>query len=253
MLQSDAAIRHLAGNLAAGITNAWIKNGKLAPFRWLVRRSLAIALKMVAARIAARERTSPQAVLSDDAEKGLATYLRGPLIKQLAIEARHRDGRLPDQLKVVFGHTHKPFVGTRAIPGLANPVRIFNTGGWVVDTLNVEPLYGASVVLIDENLEVACVRLYNQTTDAGAYRVHLDDGLPAEQGPFYRRLSSLVRAEDQVWKDFSAAVAELVTERTKALARIIAEAGRTRPVKPPTGSYAPIPVPRKPAKTLSRV
>ena len=253
MLQSDAAIRHLAGNLAAGITNAWIKNGKLAPFRWLVRRSLAIALKMVAARIAARERTSPQAVLSDDAEKGLATYLRGPLIKQLAIEARHRDGRLPDQLKVVFGHTHKPFVGTRAVPGLANPVRIFNTGGWVVDTLNVEPLYGASVVLIDENLEVACLRLYNQTTDAGAYRVHLDDGLPAEQGPFYRRLSSLVRAEDQVWKDFSAAVAELVTERTKALARIIAEAGRTRPAKPPTGPYAPIPVPRTPAKTPARV
>jgi hypothetical protein len=109
------------------------------------------------------------------------------------------------------------------------------------------------VVLIDENLEVACVRLYNQSSDAGAYRVHLDDGLPAEQGPFYRRLSGLIRAEDKVWRDFSAAAAELVTERTKTLARIIADAGRTRPSKPPTVPYAPIPVPRTPPKTLSRV
>ena len=251
MLQSDEAIQKLAGNLAAGITSSWIKNGKLAPMRWLIRRILTKALKIIAARIAARERTAPQAALSHDAETGLMTYLKGPLIKQLAAEARHHDGRLPDQLKFVFGHTHKPFVGTRVVPGLANPVRVFNTGGWVVDTLDVEPLHGANMVLIDENLEVACVRLYNQAVDAAAYRVRLDDGLPAEQGPFYRRLSSLIQADDEVWNSLSAAAAELVTERTKALARIIADAGQSRPSRPPTDRYAPIPVPRAPAKTPS--
>src|SRR5947209_7227300 len=184
MLQSDEAIQKLAGNLAAGISNAWIKNGNLAPLRWVSRRILTKAIKIVAARIAARERTIPKAALTDDAERGLTTYLTGPLINQLASEARYHNGRMPDQLKLVFGHTHKPFVGTRVVPGLAQPVRVFNTGGWVVDTLAAEPLHGASVVLIDENLEVACVRLYNQATDAAAYRVRLDDGLPAEQGPF---------------------------------------------------------------------
>jgi hypothetical protein len=253
MLQSDEAIQKLAGNLAAGITNAWIKNGKLAPLRWPTRRILTRVLKMVAARIAARERTTPQAALSQDAENGLATYLRGPLIKQLVAEARHHNGTVPDQLKLVFGHTHKPFIGTRVVPGLAKPVRVFNTGGWVVDTLNVEPLHGASVVLIDEHLEVACVRLYNQAADTADYRVRLDDGLPAEQGPFYRRLSGLIQADDEVWKKLSEAAAELVTERTKALARIIADAGRSRPSRPPTYPYAPIPIPRKPVKTLSRV
>ncbi|HET9255147.1 MAG TPA: hypothetical protein VFO16_08085 [Pseudonocardiaceae bacterium] len=248
MLQSKEAIEKLAGNLAAGITNAWIKNGKLAPLRWPIRRILTRVAKTVASRIAARERTNPQAALSHDAENGLTAYLRGPLIKQLVTEARHHDRRLPDQLKLVFGHTHKPFIGTRVVPGLAKPVRVFNTGGWVVDSLDVEPMYGASVVLIDENLEVACVRLYNQAADAADYRVRLDNGLPAEQGPFYRRLSILIQADDEVWKSLSAAAAELVTERMKALARIIADTGRTRPSKPSTTPYAPMSIPRKPVK-----
>lgn len=253
MLQSDEAIQKLAGNLATGITNAWIKNGKLTPARWLICPLLTRVLKMVAARIAARERTTPVAALSQDAENGLATYLRGPLIKQLAAETRHHNGKVPDQLKLVFGHTHKPFIGTRVVPGLPKPVRVFNTGGWVVDKLEVEPLYGASLVLIDENLEVACVRLYNQAADAADYRVRLDDGLPAEQGPFYRRLSGLIQADDEVWKSLSAAAAELVTERTKALAQIIADAGRSRPPRPPRNPHAPIPIQRNSVKTPSRV
>jgi hypothetical protein len=51
----------------------------------------------------------------------------------------------------------------------------------------------------------------------------------------------------------STAAAELVTERTKALARIIDEAGQARPSKPPTTPYAPIPMPRTPAKMPAKV
>ena len=84
------------------------------------------------------------------------------------------------------------------------------------------------MVLIDEALEVACVRLYNQAADPGAYQVRLDDSLPAEQGPFYQRLSDLIDPAQEPWKGFSAAVAGLVPEREKALATIIANAGRPR-------------------------
>lgn len=224
MLQSDLAIQKLAGNLADGITTASTRNSVWAPMRGVIRPVVRVVVKKIVARIAASERRTPDAVLSDDAAAGLMTYLSGPLIKQLAAEAPQHGPRLPQQLKFVFGHTHKPFVGTRNVPGLANPVRIFNSGGWVVDTLDVEPLQGANVVLIDENLEIACVRLYNQAADAAAYRVKLDDGLPAEQGPFYRRLSGLIQANDEVWSSLSLAVAELVTERSKALATIIASA-----------------------------
>jgi hypothetical protein len=254
MLQSDEAIQKLSGNLAAGITAAWTKKGILASLRWFIQPIVCKALKMVASRIAASERKTPKAALSRDAETGLMAYLSGPLIKQLASEAPHQGGRLPEQVKFVFGHTHKPFLSTRIVPGLANPVRIFNTGGWVVDTLEVEPLHGANMVLIDENLEVACVRLYNQAADAAAYRVKLDDGLPAEQGPFYARLSGLIRSDDDPWRSFSAAAARLVAEREKALATIIANAGQPRPSGSPTAPSPPppLPIPQTPSATLAR-
>ncbi len=234
MLQSDEAIQKLAVNLADGITATSTRKGTAAHFRWLIRPLLQKMIKMLASRIAASERKAPAAALSDNAETGLMAYLAGPLVRQLASEAPHRDGRLPEQVKFVFGHTHKPFVGMRDVLGLANPVRVFNTGGWVVDTLEVEPLHGANLALIDENLEVACVRLYNQAVDATAYHVRVDDGLPPEQGPFYRRLSGLIQPGDDVWASFSEAAATLVNEREKTLAEIIANAGQPRPSRSPT-------------------
>ena len=34
------------------------------------------------------------------------------------------------------------------------PVNLANTGGWVVDTIDANPLQGAAAVLVDEDLEV---------------------------------------------------------------------------------------------------
>lgn len=244
MLQSQEAIEKLSANLAASITTKATKKGVLACSRWLIRPTLDKVFKLIATRAAAMERKKPTHALSPSAETGLLAYLSGPLIKQLAAESPRRDGTLPDQVKFVFGHTHKPFLDTRTIPGLTNPVRLFNSGGWVVDTLEVEPLHGANVVLIDEHHEVACVRLYNQAATADAYRVRLDNSLPSEQGPFYQRLSGLIRPDDEVWKNLSSATASLVTERGKALAVIIANAGKPRPsgspMTPPTPVARPV-------------
>jgi hypothetical protein len=254
MLQSDAAIQKLAGNLAAGITAMSTRKSIRAWLGWVIRPLLGKALKMIVSRLAATERNTPKARLSPDAETGLMGYLSGPLIKQLATEAPQQDGKLPEQVKFVFGHTHKPFVGARAVPGLTNPVRIFNTGGWVVDTLEAEPLHGANMVLIDETMEVACVRLYNQAANPAAYRIKLDDGLPAEQGPFYEHLSGLIRPDDEPWRSFSTAAAALVTERQKTLATIIASAGQPRPSGSPVAPSPPPtpPMPQTPSATLAR-
>jgi hypothetical protein len=223
MLQSDAAMGRLAANVSAGIAAHWGPAWK----RWAGRVALRPALRAVLSRVATSERRTPSAPLSVAAQAGLLAYLRGPLLRQLGAEAPP-DGSLPEQVKLVFGHTHKPFVESRSVPGFARPVRIFNTGGWVVDTLDVEPLHGANLVLVDENLEVAAVRLYNQATGSGSYRVRLDAALAEEQGPFYRRLSELVRADDDPWKGFSDAVSGAVPERQQALGRIITAAGRRR-------------------------
>jgi UDP-2,3-diacylglucosamine pyrophosphatase LpxH len=226
MLQSNEAIDHAAANLAAGIVKRLPHRGLVSHFRWLIRLVLDRVVRTVASDVAASERRTPKAALSDPTRAGLLTYLNGPLAKQLAAESV--DGRVAEQVKFVFGHTHKPFVDTVEPYGSATPVRIFNSGGWVVDTLAVEPLHGANMVVIDDDLEVACVRLYNQAADPSGYRVRMDDGLPAEQGPLYHRLCGIIQPDDAVWSDFSSAVATTVTEREKALSTIIASAGQPR-------------------------
>src|SRR5205807_8784895 len=55
--------------------------------------------------------------------------------------------------------------------GYHRPLWIYNTGGWVVDSLKPAPLQGGAVILIDEALNVASLRVYNQAADASSYRV----------------------------------------------------------------------------------
>ena len=48
-------------------------------------------------------------------------------------------GEVGDDVGFIFGHTHKPFVLDRQLAGYPSPVRISNTGGWVVDTSTPAP------------------------------------------------------------------------------------------------------------------
>jgi hypothetical protein len=233
MLQSNEAIDRVAANLAAAIVKQVPRNGLVGHFGWLIRLGLNRLVKTVASDVAASERRTPTVALSDKTRAGLTAYLSGPVAKQVASES---GGAIPQHIKLVFGHTHKPFIETSTIAQLGGEVQIFNSGGWVVDTLAVEPLHGANMVLIDENLEVACVRMYNQAGVASAYRVRMDDAVVAEQGPFYHRLSDLIQADEALCTSFSLAVAALVTERERALSTIIANAGQPRKVMRVSGS-----------------
>ena len=110
------------------------------------------------------ERHHPGAALSPDADAGLEMYLAGPVCHELR---RAFETRLPDTT-FVFGHTHKPFVGTRGVAGYARPIAVVNTGGWVVDHPEAEPLKGASVVLVDDEANVVSLQLYRQRSDGAA-------------------------------------------------------------------------------------
>ena len=43
----------------------------------------------------------------------------------------------------------------------SEPVRVFNSGGWMLDEPRLDTVQGASMVLIDEDLNVAAVRLFD--------------------------------------------------------------------------------------------
>ena len=102
--------------------------------RWVVDRGL----RWASGAIGRAERHHPGAALSPGADAGLEMYLAGPVAHELR---RAFKTSLPDTT-FVFGHTHKPFVGTRGIAGYARPIAVVNTGGWVVDHPEAEPLKG---------------------------------------------------------------------------------------------------------------
>jgi UDP-2,3-diacylglucosamine pyrophosphatase LpxH len=216
-LQSDKAMKRLSANLAAGIASR-LRGPK--PVRWAEERAIRLLFSQAARRAGRLERIQPREPLSAKARAGLQLYLEGPLRNQLLTE---RDGSMPEEVVFVFGHTHKPFE-TRLTPdGYAHPVDIYNTGGWVVDTQTPAPLHGGSAILIDEELDVVALRLYNQTPDGSPSAVRLNQAGNASgpESPFYRRLSGLLDGGREPWASFASATAKVVRERHADMAVII--------------------------------
>jgi hypothetical protein len=151
-----------------------------------------------------RERHGP-GVLSERAQAGLIDFLSGPVARQVADEIGS-----PAEVSFVFGHTHKPFADVRAASGLPGPVPVINTGGWVVDTAEAEPNKGASVILIDEDLNVAVLRCYMQ----GAGLDIAIQGPPNDPAnPLVDDLSSRIDPSRDPW--LALAEAAMTTERQR--------------------------------------
>ena len=137
----------------------------------------------------------------------------------------------------VFGHTHKPFEGVRHVNGWTLPVRVLNTGGWVVDTVEPVPVQGAAIVLVAQDGTAVSLRLYTEqdTGPPSAVSVAEPELMPAacpepgaprgraspEPTPWCQRVRDAVASDEAGWAAFSDAVAAAVAQRHGAVTRII--------------------------------
>ena len=218
MLQSPEALKWLTGNLGGSLSER-------VPGPKMTSKAAAPAVRRMLGSVAHRatklERHTPGAVLSDDAAVGLGRYLSGPLRGQLDGE---REGAADQKVTFVFGHTHKPFERHDVIDGFAQPVSMFNTGGWVVDTTLVNEMQGAAVVLVDDQANAASVRLYNQSDDPASYVVRLAPDPTGAPNELHDHLASSLDLTAEPWTSFSSAVAAAVRQRHEALPKIISNA-----------------------------
>jgi len=162
------------------------------------------------------ERTKGERHLSEAAEKGLRAYLSGPLQEQIMTELK---GNMPADVTFVFGHTHKPFQEEMNFPGYGDRVNVYNTGGWVVETVDPQSLHGGAVVLIDEGLNAAALRMYNEHADPAGYFVSLREARHAGESvnPLYLRLGALLDQTAGPWKSFPETVSRAVRVRAQNL------------------------------------
>ena len=157
-------------------------------------------------RLGALEKTQPGTVLTEDAKRGLRAYIEGPLARQISEEYKKP---MQAQTTFVFGHTHKPFSASMKFDHFPDPLSVYNSGGWVVDTADTELAHGGAIVLADEVLNVVSVRMYNEAEKQRRPTVKVE-AVDGSENPLYEHVSRLVRCDQDPWLSFSRVVAENV-------------------------------------------
>lgn len=206
----DALVNRMVDALIADWdANVLEKKAAEPVLEWLVSKKLKA--------MADQARLAPDTVYSEDAWALLEKYLSGPLKNGLAQEKI----ALPKDITLVFGHTHKPFETQRNLKGFADRVKVYNTGGWVVDpAAALMPLNGGAAVLFNEHLESTSLRFWNEAEDARSYQVKVACADPLGNA-FHARIQSLVDRSAAPFEAFSKTAAEEVRIRFELVARVL--------------------------------
>ena len=163
--------------------------------------------------LVSREVHDTAAELSADAAAGLKRYLENYVLSEIK---RGNQDAVPADVSFIFGHTHKPFEKTQGFAGYQQPIKLLNSGGWVVDTRETDSFHGGTVLLVDNELNAASIRMYNESD--------LPDGSPVKvsaattQGnPLFESLNELVRPNEEPWKSFSQLARQAVKDHRENL------------------------------------
>ncbi len=165
-------------------------------------------------RGAESERNGYARVLSDDGVSDLRWYLSGPVLRQFDERSKTTGNASPavhvrdvKELSFVFGHTHKPFQDQLVVPPYARPVAVYNTGGWVMDQPTMAATQGAAMVFIDDALNLASLRLFNDPVNGQMPAVHAAGvgGFQDQANPLLAKMSAAVATDGELWGTFSAA------------------------------------------------
>lgn len=179
---------------------------------WLARWIMAKVTKIMAKR--AETRTAQ--TIRSKTEQGLTEYLTGPVYNQIIKE----NGRVPEDLTVIFGHTHQPFASDLYnLERFPSPVKVYNTGGWVLATAEPVEIHGGATVLIDEDLNTTSLRLYQQGDTPEDGQVRVIQAWPNGNGDdyFHQSMAELVDYRQEPWKSFSAVISQEVSRHAALL------------------------------------
>ncbi|NIO29518.1 MAG: hypothetical protein GTO29_13305 [Candidatus Latescibacteria bacterium] len=211
-MRDEAEFKKLLSGLAKNLKDKYDLPGP----DWAAAKLIEKILHAAADKAFETERKMKDKPLSKNGREGLKKYMRGPLKEQIL---RERSGNMPIDVTFVFGHTHKPFQKDMNFQGYPQWVNVYNTGGWVVDTVKPEPLHGASMILIDEKLNATSIRMYDQKEDAAASSVKVLEARHKTEpsNPFHLKIQDLVHPSENPWKTFSETVAQESKIRYKNL------------------------------------
>jgi hypothetical protein len=206
----------LLGNLFTGLSKTKGSSNCLGWWKAKLMKILFTLCKCLLPRLVPLEKYRRDAFLGRQAQDGLNEYMQGPVLNQFETEYSRS---IPSDVTFVFGHTHKPFQKFMVFNEYPSDVSVYNSGGWVVDTTCVEPLHGGALIVIDEDLNVVSLRMYNEAKDRDKYAVKVQDLTPsgAARSSLCVEMQDLVCPGKSPWSDFSQCVYEERPRRVKNL------------------------------------
>ncbi|WP_051203248.1 metallophosphoesterase [Hugenholtzia roseola] len=208
-MQDPIALRKLTDNLAQSLADR-LTDTMVTEFA--ASKILGTAFGYLFGKAASSERGFSDQILDEKTQKGLKDFIEIPLNLQIRGEL---SGQIPTDLTFIFGHTHKPFEQMITYGGYPQGIKVYNDGGWVVDTVKTQPLHGGAMLFIDENLDTVSLRIYNENN----YEVHLAEAKYPNQpvSPLYEALQNVVNPQDDLWRGFGETLAQEIKVRQDLL------------------------------------
>jgi UDP-2,3-diacylglucosamine pyrophosphatase LpxH len=208
------------------ITKAWTDKAAAAlsealPFsgnrtmRDAVWTATKLAMEATLDRARDTERMAEVISLTAGGRAGLQWYLEQPVLQQLKAERPGFDG----DVTFVLGHTHRPFSMRVRAEGYRSPVRVYNTGGWTLNGPRLDNAEGAALVLIDEELNTASLRLFSTPRNGTvpAARIEMLTCGQADEAAFRGRLESSLEKTHEHWERLRTVVRDAYFERQRHL------------------------------------
>ncbi|TGL63761.1 metallophosphoesterase [Leptospira sarikeiensis] len=210
MLQDEKAVKRLAAN----VSSYTLRNLNIFyPLKKLFYYALTSVLTKIVVKVGQAERGMSDAVLSEEVVHNMNSYLEQTLPQQWDAETKKSKRAFPSDYTFIFGHTHKPFAVESQDLGLKiSDKQIFNTGGWVVDTIQPMKSHGGSVIFIDEDANVASFRAYTEGEIKPSFIV--PDG---KSNPLFETLVQKVDLENRKFNALSKSIEEEIRLRRRLL------------------------------------
>jgi UDP-2,3-diacylglucosamine pyrophosphatase LpxH len=180
-----------------------------------LQRLIASLLDASIGKMFQAERAAYHHALSNEGLAGLRWYLGKPLLQQLESET---GTSVCADSSFVFGHTHKPFQQAIVVSEFPAPVKVYNSGGWVVDQTSFNGIQGGAAVFIDKDLNLANLRLYQTPLNNHMPPVVAEAVQTTADNPLLKKMQSALDAQPSRWQDFQTEV-KLQVDRRAAEAR----------------------------------
>lgn len=214
---SQRFAQRLSALLVARLGERFGVSGKMPTVQGITLDQLLLgALDVTLGRGAQSQRDSTLDLMTASDVADLRWFLSGPVKLEL-----ERAGLRPSGLDLafVFGHTHKPFQDELPVAGFDRPVRVFNTGGWVTDQPTMASTQGAAAVFIDEALNLASLRLFNDPVNGRMAPVQAQGvgGFRDRDNPMLAALAAGLERTAPAWQAFSRSARQATEDRAAQL------------------------------------